>query len=134
VRLFLIGEHDDLPLHVAAETTPELADAFGRVDGYRFVTSAELVRLPGGREALRAWDVGDDSVFREHTRLLQETIDAEETTFDEMAPTEREAWLRPRLLDAGHHPAEVERLIRERRRKGFRVVDADGSGSSGQSR
>jgi hypothetical protein len=127
MRLFLIGEFEDLPVHVAAETTTELADAFGRVDGYRFVTYAELEHLPGGREALRAWDIGDDAIFREHTRLLQETIDAEETTFDDMPAAEREAWLRPRLLDAGHHPEEVERMMRERRRKGFRVVDADGS-------
>jgi hypothetical protein len=126
MRLFLIGEFEDLPLHIAVETTPELTDAFGRVHGYRFVTDAELVRLPGGREALRAWDGGDDGVFREHTRRLQETVDAEETNFDDMAPAEREAWLRPRLLDAGHHPEEVERMMRERRRKGFRVIDADG--------
>jgi hypothetical protein len=126
MRLFLVGELEDLPLHVAVETTPELADAFGHVHGYRFVTDAELDGMPGGREALRAWDIGDDAVFREHTRWLQETIDAEETNFDDMAPAEREAWLRPRLLDAGHHPAEVERMMREHRRNGFRIIDADG--------
>jgi hypothetical protein len=123
MRLFLIGELEELPIHVALETTAELADAFGRVHGYRFVTRAELERLPGGREALADWFAHDDRVFREHTRMLQESIDAEEQDFDAMSAVERESWLRPRLLDAGHHPEEVERLMREHRRKGFRVID-----------
>jgi len=125
VRLYLIGEIDGLPLHVAVETTPELADAFGRVHGYRFVTRPELERLPGGREALDAWGREDDHAFRAHTRRLQETIDDEERGFDRMTPSEREAWLRPRLLDAGRNPLEVETMMRERRRKGFRLVAGD---------
>lgn len=125
MRLYLIGELPDLPLHVVVETSAELADAFGRVEGYRFVTRPELEALAGGPEALSAWYGGDDHVFRERTRHLQEAIDAEEAGFDAMTPAEREAWLRPRLIDAGHHPGEVERLMRDRRRRGFRVVGAD---------
>jgi hypothetical protein len=119
----MIGEFTDLPLHVVAETTGELADAFGHVEGYRFVTRPELESLPYGPEALESWYAGDDQVFREHTRHLQEAIDQEEARFDQMSPAEREAWLRPRLLDAGHHPGEVERMMRDRRRRGFRVVE-----------
>jgi hypothetical protein len=125
VRVFLIGEFTDLPLHVVAETTGELADAFGHVHGYRFVTRPELEALPAGRDALAAWYALDDDVFREHTRHLQEAIDQEEARFDEMSPAEREAWLRPRLIDAGHHPGDVERMMRDRRRRGFRVVDEE---------
>jgi len=126
VRLYLIGEFTDLPLHVVVETAAELADAFGHVHGYRFVTLPELEALAGGRDALAAWNAGDDEIFREHTRHLQEAIDAEEAAFDEMTPAEREAWLRPRLLDAGHNPREVERLMRDRRRRGLRIIeDAD---------
>src|SRR4029079_17606399 len=125
VRLFFIGEFTDLPLHVVAETTGELADAFGHVHGYRFVTRPELESLPGGKDALVAWYEGDDQTFRAHTRHLQEAIDEEEAAFDEMSPADREAGLRPRLLDAGHNAGEVERLMRDRRRRGFRVVDAE---------
>ena len=125
MRLFFVGEFTDLPLHVVAETTGELADAFGHVLGYRFVTRPELESLPGGKDALAAWYAGDDRVFREHTRHLQQALDEEEIEFDRMSPTEREAWLRPRLLDAGHHPGEVERMMRDRRRRGFRLVDTD---------
>lgn len=123
MRLYLIGEFIDLPLHVVVETSAELADAFGHVTGYRFVTRPELEALPGGEAALAAWYGGDDHVFREHTRHLQEAIDAEEVEFDRMSPAEREAWLRPILLDAGHSAPEVERLMRERRRRGFRVIE-----------
>ena len=129
MRLYLIGEFADLPLHVAVETTAELADAFGRVHGYRFVTPPELMTMPGGPEALEAWHAGDDRAFREHTRHLQEAIDAEEDEFDRMTPADREAWLRPRLLDAGHDPGEVERLMRDRRRRGLRVVEVGDEGS-----
>jgi hypothetical protein len=125
MRLYLIGEFDDLPLHIVVETTTELADAFGRVRGYRFVTLGELKAMPGGREALRDWYEGDDRVFRERTRYLQEAIDREEARFDEMSSSEREAWLRPRLLKAGHHPADVDRMLRERRRRGFRVLESE---------
>jgi hypothetical protein len=128
--MYLIGEFTDLPLHVVVETAAELVDAFGRVEGYRFVTHPELEALPGGRDALAAWYAGDDHAFREHTRHLQEAIDAEEIGFDEMSPSQREAWLRPRLLDAGHPPAEVERLMRDRRRRGFRLVSTDRDGGN----
>ena len=131
MRLFLIGEFTDLPLHVVVETSAELADALGRVHGYRFVTRPELEALPGGRDALRAWFAGDDGVFRAHTRHLQEAIDAEEVEFDRMTPAEREAWLRPRLLDAGYAPNVVERLMRDRRRKGLRIVAAGGGAAAG---
>jgi hypothetical protein len=137
VRLYLIGELPDLPLHIVVETTGELADAFGRVEGYRFVPHSELERLPGGTEALAAWYAGDDRSFREHTIALQAHHDAEESGFDLMTASEREAWLRPRLLEAGHPPAEVERLLQERRREGLRVVpdqDPTGEGGVGQSR
>jgi hypothetical protein len=130
VRLYLIGEIEGLPLHVAVETTAELADAFGRVLGYRFVTRPELEHLPGGLDALQAWDGKDDQTFRRHTRWLQETLDAEERSFDVMTPAEREEWLRPRLLDAGRLPAEIETLMRERRRKGFRVLSSEGTGGA----
>ena len=123
MRLFFVGEFTDLPLHVVAETTAELADAFGHVHGYRFVTRPELEALSGGSEALAAWSAGDDETFRAHTRHLQEAIDAEEVEFDRMSPAEREAWLRPKLLDAGHHPGDVERMMRDRRRRGMRLVD-----------
>ena len=125
MRLYLIGEFTDLPLHVVAETTGELADAFGHVHGYRFVTRPELEALPEGKDALAAWYAGDDRAFREHTRHLQEALDAEEQEFDRMSPAEREAWLRPRLIDAGHPPGDVERMMRDRRRRGLRVVDAE---------
>ena len=123
MRLFLIGEFTDLPLHIVVETSAELVDAFGRVHGYRFVTRPELEALPEGRNALSAWFAGDDRTFREHTRHLQEAIDAEENEFDAMTPVEREAWLRPRLLDAGHNAGEVERLMRDRRRRGLRIIE-----------
>jgi hypothetical protein len=134
VRLFFIGEFTDLPLHVVAETTGELADAFGHVNGYRFVTRPELESLPGGRDALAAWYAGGDQAFRTHTRHLQEALDEEEAAFDEMSPAEREAWLRPRLLDAGHNPREVEKLMRDRRRRGFRLVDRDALGAAAEDR
>ena len=125
MRLYLIGEFSDLPLHVVAETTGELADAFGRVHGYRFVTRPELETLPVGADALAAWYAGDDGAFRQHTRHLQEALDAEEAEFDRMSAAEREAWLRPRLLDAGHPPGDVERMMRDRRRRDFRLVDQE---------
>ena len=125
MRLYLIGEFSDLPLHVVAETTGELADAFGHVHGYRFVTRPELEALPDGVDALAAWYAGDDGAFRQHTRHLQVALDAVEAEFDRMSPAAREAWLRPRLLDAGHPPGDVERMMRDRRRRGFRLVDAE---------
>ena len=125
MRLYLIGELEDLPLHVVVETTAELADAFGRVEGYRFVTRAELELLTGGAEAISSWYEGDDRTFREHTRFLQRALDAEETEFDRMTQAAREGLLRPRLLDAGHPPTEVERLIRQGRRRGIRIVQDD---------
>ncbi len=130
MRLYLIGEFTDLPVHIVVETSAELADAFGHVTGYRFVTRPELEALPGGTDALAAWYAGDDHVFREHTRHLQEAIDAEEAEFDRMSPAEREAWLRPILLDAGHPATEVERLMRERRRRGLRVIEPTPDGAA----
>ncbi len=125
MRLYLIGELDELPLHVVTEVAAELADAFGRVHGYRFVTRPELEALPGGREALAAWFAGDDRVFRQRTRDLQRALDAQERILDLMSPSERDARLRPRLLEAGHHPSEIDRQLRDRRRRGFRIVEGD---------
>jgi hypothetical protein len=123
VRLYLIGDVEDAPLHVALEVAEDLALGLARIDGYRFVTRLELEALPGGREALRAWDAGDDVVFEARTRAFAEEMSAREARFDAMSDRERAAHLRDRLLAAGVEPARVEDMVRERRRKGLRIVD-----------
>src|SRR5687768_9338722 len=72
MRLYLIGEVDDAPLHVALETAVDLADGLAKIDGYRFVTRPELEALPHGREALAIWEAGDDAIFESRTRAFSD--------------------------------------------------------------
>lgn len=125
VRLYLIGEVEDAPLHVALEVAEDLAYGLVRIHGYRFVTRRELEALPHGREALRAWRAGDDTVFEARTRAFAEEMSAEEDRLDSMSDRERAAHLRDRLLAAGLEPARVEEMLRERRRRGLRIAGTD---------
>jgi hypothetical protein len=122
MRLYLIGEVDDAPLHVALETAVDLADGLAKIDGYRFVTRPELEALPHGREALAIWEVGDDSAFEARTRAFSDDAWARERHFDSMSEAEKAEYLRGRLLAAGLDPAKVHGLVRERRRKGLRIA------------
>ncbi|MEX2407406.1 MAG: hypothetical protein WD834_08695 [Actinomycetota bacterium] len=123
MRLYLIGEMDDAPLHVALETAVDLADGLAKIDGYRFVTRPELEALPHGRAALAIWEAGDDAVFEARTRAFADDEWAKEKHFDAMSETQRAEYLRGRLLAAGLDPAKVHGLVRERRRKGLRIAD-----------
>jgi hypothetical protein len=123
MRLYLIGEVDDAPLHVALETAVDLADGLAKIDGYRFVTRPELEALPHGREALAIWEAGDDAVFEARTRAFGDDAWAKEQHFDAMTDAEKAEYLRGRLLAAGLDPAKVHGLVRERRRKGLRIAD-----------
>jgi hypothetical protein len=122
MRLYLIGEMDDAPLHVALETAVDLADGLAKIDGYRFVTRPELEALPHGREALAIWEAGDDAVFESRTRAFSDDAWAKERHFDAMSDAEKAEYLRSRLLAAGLDPAKVHGLVRERRRKGLRIA------------
>jgi hypothetical protein len=123
MRLYLIGEMDDAPLHVALETAVDLADGLAKIDGYRFVTRPELEALPHGRAALAIWEAGDDTVFEARTRAFADDAWAKEQHFDAMSDAEKAEYLRGRLLAAGLDPAKVHGLVRERRRKGLRIAD-----------
>jgi hypothetical protein len=123
MRLYLIGEMDDAPLHVALETAVDLADGLAKIDGYRFVTRPELEALPHGRAALAIWEAGDDAVFEARTRAFADDAWAKEQHFDAMSDGEKAEYLRGRLLAAGLDPAKVRGLVRERRRKGLRIAD-----------
>ena len=123
MRLYLIGEMDDAPLHVALETAVDLADGLAKIDGYRFVTRPELEALPHGRAALAIWEAGDDAVFEARTRAFSDDAWAKEQHFDAMSDAQKAEYLRGRLLAAGLDPAKVHRLVRERRRKGLRIAD-----------
>lgn len=122
MRLYLIGEVDDAPLHVALETAVDLADGLAKIDGYRFVTRPELEALPHGREALAIWEAGDDSAFEARTRAFSDDAWAKEQHFDSMSEADKAEYLRGRLLAAGLDPAKVHGLVRERRRKGLRIA------------
>lgn len=122
MRLYLIGEVDDAPLHVALETAVDLADGLAKIDGYRYVTRPELEALPHGREALAIWEAGDDTVFESRTRAFSDDAWAKEQHFDAMSDAEKAEYLRGRLLAAGLDPAKVHGLVRERRRKGLRIA------------
>jgi hypothetical protein len=130
MRLYLIGEVDDAPLHIALETALDLADGLAKIDGYRFVTRPELEALPHGREALAIWEAGDDVVFESRTRAFSDDAWAKEQHFDAMSDAEKAEYLRGRLLAAGLDPAKVHGLVRERRRKGLRIA---GDGEAAQS-
>lgn len=123
MRLYLIGEVDDAPLHVALETAVDLADGLAKIDGYRFVTRPELEALPHGRAALAIWEAGDDAVFEARTRAFSDDAWAKEQHFDAMSDAQKAEYLSGRLLAAGLDPAKVHGLVRERRRKGLRIAD-----------
>lgn len=123
MRLYLIGEMDDAPLHIALETAVDLADGLAKIDGYRFVTRPELDALPHGRAALAIWEAGDDAVFEARTRAFSDDAWAKEQHFDAMNEAQKAEYLRGRLLAAGLDPAKVHGLVRERRRKGLRIAD-----------
>jgi hypothetical protein len=80
VRYFVVIHEDDGGLHIGGEFSagadgPPPPDASWDDDWWRFVhttgsvdrpllrTRGEVQAMPGGREALRAWEAGDDSRF-----------------------------------------------------------------------
>jgi hypothetical protein len=82
----------------AGEQKPECAE----------LSREELLELPGGRQALWAWQNGDDSSFTAERIAFMREGDREEV--DDVATRWGNPWARE-LIDAGYPEAEVAAFI-----------------------